>query len=76
VKRQVGIAMSQQQQSQLASVPNVKEANVSQRRSSCASTELPIDNVVETGQQRYPVAILWVISLNGHLVCCKVNTRA
>jgi hypothetical protein len=30
VKRQVAIAMSQQHQSQLASVPNVNEANVSQ----------------------------------------------
>jgi hypothetical protein len=30
VKQQVAIAMSQQQQSQPASVPNVNEANVSQ----------------------------------------------
>jgi hypothetical protein len=59
VKRQVAITMSQQQQSQPAPVPNVNEANVSQRISSCASTDLPINNaifpIVETGQQRYPV---------------------
>jgi hypothetical protein len=55
VKWQVAIAMSQQQQSQPASVPNVNEANVSQWRSSCASTELPVDNAVDTGQQRYPM---------------------
>jgi hypothetical protein len=34
-------------------VPNVNEANVSQQRSSCTSTELPVDNAVETSQQRY-----------------------
>jgi hypothetical protein len=63
--------MSQQQQSQPASVPNVNEANVSQRRSSCASTELPVDNAVETGQQRYPVDDItqrtpWVLQTQGH----------
>jgi hypothetical protein len=55
VKRQVAIVMSQQQQQQPVSVPNINEANVSQRRSNCASTELPVDNVVETGQQCYLV---------------------
>jgi hypothetical protein len=55
VKRQVAIAMSQQQQSQPALVPNVNEANVSQRRSSCASTEIHVDNAFETRQQRYTV---------------------
>jgi hypothetical protein len=50
--------MSRQQQSQPALVPNVNEANVSQRRSSCASMDLPVNNTipaVETGQQCYPV---------------------
>jgi hypothetical protein len=55
VKRQVAIAMSQQQQSQPTFVPNVNKAKVSQRRSSWASTELPVDNAVVTGQQHYPV---------------------
>lgn len=59
VKRQVALAMSQQQQLEAAPPePNVA-ADLSQRKSSCTSTDLPADTGIPaiemTAQQRYPV---------------------
>jgi len=60
VRRQVALAMSQQQQQQAEPAePNVEAASLSQRKSSCASTGLPADTRIAaidtTAEQHYPV---------------------
>ena len=60
VKRQVDLAMSQQQQQQtVPAVPIVDAAGLSQRKSSCASTGLPTDTGITTidtmAEQHYPM---------------------
>jgi hypothetical protein len=59
VKRQVALAISQQRQPQVAPPEHNGTADLSQRKSSCASTSLPADTgiatIETTAQQRYPV---------------------
>ena len=62
VQRQVAIAMSQQQQAQtVPPKPNVTADHLSQRKSSCASTDITVETtgiqaaVEATAPQRFPV---------------------
>ena len=62
VQRQVAIAMSQQQQAQtVPPEPNVAADHMSQRKSSCASTDVAVEPtgiqaaVEATAPQRFPV---------------------
>ena len=60
VKRQVAIAMSQQQQQQAKPAESIVDAvGLSQCKSSCASTGLPADTEITaidmTAEQHYPV---------------------
>jgi hypothetical protein len=76
VKRQVALAMSQQQQQQAAPAePTVDAAGLSQCKSSCASTGLPGDTGITTIDTTPSSTIQWMRSPSGHFVCFKLAVR-